>query len=664
MWAVKVPRTVALSNFDLLSNSISNIPTLLIAVLLTALALIALVFIVAIGWVCIVVSVGLLAFLSAWIAGVAVSLPEIASSLQSRLTIGAETIEMPTLTAKATWRGRLVDWFRRAIRRTWQRLGLLGGKIRDIIGYRQERWSINHILQITATFTVFFAVWVFAYLSADHYRDRIYNYSITDEWVCGEYYPAKFPSLDHLWELFQPLNAGFIVFDERFSARSSLVSHVTSGGQIRSEEGQAPTGDTLVSGCVTYVGDYGDWAYIVPRHVSRGDAIASPKGGYLITRSMIQEFTPVEPDAAAQSGGWVGRDALNDLIADAIETRIEAIYQSLPQGVDAPQTALLRRELDAVRQTVQEDRGRLDADISRLEAVIRAVEASSSASLDRSNREILTRLDSATDASRRDIASLREVFAALDRQVAEALAQMKDPPPSDHDHPDINDQFLAIQTQLDAVMALLERVPDEEPAFDWPALFRTLGEIGARLDGLEADPRVVVIDAGGGTGTGTGSGLYDGLPRRKADSINQLRRIAGDFETCFQTADPIAHVGFELNQTAVGTQSGIDEAIAVLSRVLDLEARDANSPPTLVFVQGRADSVGSPSVNQVVSEKRAASVQRVIEARLGTDLSARNVEIVAFGIGESIALLESSDTGGARSVDIKICSSERASATE
>ncbi|MEM8790977.1 MAG: hypothetical protein AAGE80_05135 [Pseudomonadota bacterium] len=607
LWAVKVPRTVALSNFDILSNSILNIPLLLVAVLVSLLAL---------ALIAALLSV-LAVLVQGGLAGGTVAVAYLAGLAVSR--------EKPL--PEGTARHRLVVWMKARTRAFWHALMDLARRGFSALGHRQPPGSVNHLLQIGVTVAVFLSIWAIGFLSANHYRERIYNFELAEESTCGSYVPPKAAPDDvfgpktqavlrYLFEVLQPTDVGYISLDPRFAQESGLAERLLPEDALAS-------GSSRMQSCVTYVGDYGKWAFIVPRHD------AEQKDGFLIQRDKIQEFTRVAPGDSADDGNPVFPLAALD-----VETG------------DA--RAFVRTMVEAQRE-IQANQNRIAEDLAALTAAIRRLEAASNerrGAIDERLRRISLAQDEAEE-------SIEELSARV--------AELADRPGTGS-----STDLSALSARIDGLAADIEALLGRTPGVsdgDTGALLAALAALSTRLEALERRPGVVIVEGGSGTqapqgGQSDSAGEPDdGFPTRAAGAVDSVRRIGGALAECYREEPAIGLVSFGRNQVAVPEGSQIDTLMANLTEALDLEARASGDQTAraVIFVRGRADSLGTPEVNRRISEQRAAAVQKALERGLGPDLLAKGVEIVSFGIGESITSFKDGQPIGPRTVDVVLC---------
>ncbi len=299
MWAVNVPRTVALSKFDILSSSIANIPVLIVAVLAAALLIAALAVLFLIGWggIGAALSISFLIILGLWDFISSTIRWALGNILAQFMKGRAPAVSEPSFGLFSLSK---TERFKEASNIFWASINSARGGARkalSIISRRPRRGSWEQFAQIGVTVVVFFVIWMFSWLSAERYEQQIYGFKLAEErGACGPKDPPKFPSLGFLFELFQPLDAGYLVLNKDFSARSTLIKHVNAT-IVEAEEKSDEASSVVVTGCVTYVGDYGEWAFLVPRHK---EIPPNNKSGFLIRRSTIQEFTPVPPDGSGR----------------------------------------------------------------------------------------------------------------------------------------------------------------------------------------------------------------------------------------------------------------------------------------------------------------------------------------------------------------------------
>lgn len=383
MWAVKVPRTVALSKFDILSSSFANIPVLLMAVAIAAVLIAVFAMVVFFGLAGFRALAGLLAMVALGIADFFIS----AGRWLYQMVHGwynsrdVSSIKNPDFGLLHFWR---TDRFQDALKTiaiAWGNAKASMAKSWSIVSHRPRRGSWEQLGQVIVTLAVFAVIWLFAWFNAAHYRAQIYDFKRINEkvvdaagevpqsdqtaktdsvrplenevdqpggpesvnslenevevsgqqkrWTCGPTKKSSFLSFDAWFDFFQPVDAGYLVLTKDFTARSSLSRRIKVQNVLPASDSKEGTSPVIVSGCVTYVGDYGDWAFIVPRHEE------GPEGGFLIRRSMIQEFTPLRPDGANGETGSSGPEFKSpEEMAEVIKAQLKETLAELETRVD------------------------------------------------------------------------------------------------------------------------------------------------------------------------------------------------------------------------------------------------------------------------------------------------------------------------------------------
>lgn len=488
-----------------------------------------------------------------------------------------------------------------------------------------------------------------------------------------------------------PVDGGFLVLDNRrLRAPTRLALMAAPPHSITPDSAH-----TLHSERVIYLGDYGDWAVVVP--------IAKPKERVMIRRTHIVEFSlrapnrgayPVEPEPPAPV--TASRQALQSQelgpallqkrrTASELLVLAEILAVALPRktqnnGPRASYVAQLQERIERLHSQFDEFKETRGEMASRAE--VRALLASR---VRRTELHALTRLafrtaNERTQALRDSFVSLSDQLSAINTILteqknsvdADLAAQQQALAQADQRNLDI--ALKPISGIKDDLSLLNARLHTNEDAVlvaqaQAAAIFTALTEIQPNLQRPFPLTQIKALQISLAklsdtmTSAAASFNAIDGaaIAARRPGLLGTRR--AATFQACMANRPSISEFVYFENGKASGVAGQVERALVSIENALDIDKRliGRKTSKAYVFFGGSASASGSQEFNNRLSEQRADWVERVWSRSLqlrklqGRALHDVGIETIAFGEGENLPLVIAGKRHSPRAVEVFIC---------
>ena len=472
---------------------------------------------------------------------------------------------------------------------------------------RDHSYGLNWI-QISTVVGLFIATLMFSAQKSRLHAERVAGAACQDTPLSQES-----PWINRLPDLVLPADCGYLVLTGRDEKQASLLKPIKSSDEAHY---------SAYSEQVLYVGDYGDWAAIVPFQQTEP------------YRELLKEKHQQEHKAKAQHGETVFKEAKEAL--KEIHQNLAA-YELKPTLIkrSAIQEFSVHRPDNGIAKGIHKPSSTpwINVDSRGNRISYHYPDGGMSDELE----QLIAKIADGVDDNGQSIAALKEEIGAL-RETDDLLSRQQR-------------SIWEIAQANFALATWLSRVADRDTVLDtWKIVSDS--EFGVRNTNKMLRDHV---REGGKTGPAFGP-LALPVPVRAADVMTTLASLNDEtLEQCVRDRDNSRFVEFGRNQISPPQATAQQkDAIEEVFEATNRQVQDIMSGETraYVFFAGAASNDGPVGWNEVLAEKRAYWAQAAWTDQFTEPGAGQNFETVAFGQGERLSKV---GVGSARSVEIFVC---------